>query len=211
MWPPDWLDRFAPYRDKWDYIFGGGLLAILGLTLFLPISATFAVGVITAGTVFLAQYRLRHPNKEDIPTVRPAFQSTENTESDEFGLQNYGPGPALYLQVRAVVLGVGSVELEPLERPVHLDEGKFLKFSQNSSLDGPNLLDLVEEAGECDQVEFYYSYVSQTGMREPMPFNNRLSRDDEEILSELEAESDKPRRMDVKRIQQHCEPAPTNS
>lgn len=210
MWLSNWLDSFAPYRDKWDYIFGIGFLVILSSTFFLDISDTFAVGVITAGTVFLAQYRLRHPNKEDIATVRPAFQSEEDAEPDEFGLKNYGPGVALYLQVRVVVSDVGRIDLKPLDRPVHLEEGEFLKFSPNSPLDGSDLISLVEEAGKCDQVEFYYSYVSQSGVREPIPFNNQLSRDDEEILSELETEADKPRRMDVKRIRQHCKAAPNN-
>lgn len=211
MWISDWLDRLAPYRDRWDYFFGLGLLTILILTFLQPISDTFAVGVITAGTVFLAQYRLRHPDKEDIPIVRPAFQTSDDTESDEFGLKNYGPGPALYLQVRVVILGIGRVELEPLDRPIHLEEDEFLKFTQNSFLDGPDLLDLVEKACKDDQVEFYYSYVSQSGIREPLPFNNRPSRDDEVILSKLEAESDEPRRMDIKRVRQHCKPGTNNS
>ena len=89
-----------------------------------------------------------------------------------------------------------------------MPEGEFLGFVHDDRVPGDGLLSAIDDAKDeveqDEEVYFYYSYISPGGGREPEKMHGETDRDDEEILGSLMEESNKPRRMEVMRIQQHC-------
>lgn len=170
-----------------------------------------AVALVTAFTVFVAIYRLRRPNETERPAVRLSFENVEDEECIDFGLRNYGPGAALYLQIEATTdSGQTIFKFEPRDYPLHLQEGDFLGFIHDDRWSCTSLLDLPnadeDEIPKNEMVYFYYSYVSTTGVRTPESYNSVQERPDKSILEKLKKGSEKPRQMELRRIWRRCSP-----
>ena len=195
------VKKHAPYLDGLDAIVGLVLFGTIALTYkynWLTVSVTIAVA--TAAGVFIAVYRRRHGEKQ-VPAVRQTFFKHYDNSHD-FGLKNYGPGAALYLQL---VVTDGNKEeifsLDPLEDPLHLEKGDTLGFVYDDRRPDDGLREwlkgLDEVAKKNDpEVELHYSYVSDAGTREPGILNGTTERPDEKIDG-LKDVSNSPRRMKV--------------
>lgn len=212
LWIPnsEWVSNFAPNLDWPILIFGIGVfsLALLGNELF---NGSAAVALVTAFTAFVAIYRLRRPDETERPAIRLSFEDIEDEEYMDFGLRNYGPGAALYLQIEATTdSGQTIFKFEPRDYPVHLEEGDFLGLIYDNRWSCTSLLDLPNIEGDGmpknEKVYIYYSYVSTTGARTPEAYNNVQERPDKPILEKLKRESEKPRQMELRRIWRRCSP-----
>lgn len=210
LWAPrsNWVSNFAPNLDQPIIFFGIGvfLLAFLGIELF---NGSAAIALVSALTAFVAIYRLRRPDKTERPAVRQSFENVKDKEYMDFGLKNYGPEPALYLQVEATLESSGETlfKFEPRDHPVHLPEGDFLGFiyDDHSPCD-EFFTEIFNASGDempvDDKVYLHYSYVSPAGIREPEEWNNKLDRPDETI--DLTGKSKKPRQMEVSKVWNLC-------
>lgn len=130
----------APHAD-W-------VIAVFALVIFLPVGVaglislqldfeqfgSVAIAYVTGVTAVAAIYQLRRPSSKERPAVRPSFASSEDNDLVDFGLKNYGPGPALYLQLELIHGESGSTLLRcrPRDEPLHLPEGDFLGFVHDS-------------------------------------------------------------------------------
>lgn len=212
-----WFRRKAPQWDTVDWItlmILGVIVAVGGLRLVSPSPSLptpgHSLALLTAGSVFYAQYRLRHPNKGHVPAVRPEYKNPYSTDETGYGLKNYGPGPALYLQIKAKVSdGDKAVLLRPHDQPTHLEEGKFLSLTDdNQRGNNRTLVPLIEGAESGSELQFYYSYISQEGIREPLGAKKLTEQDDDDILSELPISKDMSedaRSIEIEQIRQHLE------
>lgn len=212
LWTPrsKWVSNFAPNLDRPTIFFGIGvfLLAFLGIELF---NGSAAIALVSALTAFVAIYRLRRPDKTERPAVRQSFENVKDKEYMDFGLKNYGPEPALYLQVEATLESSGETlfKFGPRDHPVHLQEGDFLGFIHDDRSPCEEFFDVILNASGDkmpvdDKVYFYYSYVSPAGIREPEEWNNELDRPDDTILEDLTGKSKKPRQMEVSKVWNLC-------
>jgi len=162
-----------------------------------PNTPTDAILILTGLTAFYGQYRLRHPVDEPVPSMRPTYDS----QYMAYGLKNYGPGPALYIQLKVTVSDDdfdGRRILSPHEPPVHLEEGEFYPISDNE-----RLTSLIENVAGDQYLRFHYSFVSRWGIREPIHLHGIADRpDDSGILSD-EHLTDDPRRIRVKKYHEY--------
>lgn len=225
------MQRFAPYHDNYDIIIGVVLLlgplasfvillASSEITGFVELWGTFIensgpITLVTAFTAFIALYRLRHRRDRIRPAVREDIENGETEGKADFGLRNFGPGPALYLQVLATVEcgdEVDSVACSPVHaHPIHLPEGGFASLVQDAE---SNWLEEMAEKYDTDltesnrdeehppMVNLYYSYVSQTGAREPTYVSTK--RDDEDILNDLKNMGADVRHVELSRVLEEC-------
>lgn len=206
--PIEGIKRVFVNADKLDWFF----LAFLGAVIFFragvgsiygesPIQLIEAAVPYTFSAIiaFVAVYRLRRPQDAYVPAVRPAFENTEIDSQQEFGLKNFGPGAALYFQLKIVVEETEETvfEFPPSNPPLHLPEGELLGVIYDDRLPNGRLLERIQD-GE-GTLEFHYSYVSASGVREPVHVK---ADDDENILSELDSRS--PRKVEIDDIRGFC-------
>jgi hypothetical protein len=141
--------------------------------------------------------------------VRQTFFTNKEGTHTDFGLRNYGPGAALYLQV-IVTDENGKVicSIKPRERPLHLPEGGSLGFVYDERLSGNNSRRYLDESDEKfdqgDMIYLHYSYISDMGIREPRILNGKFKRPDECKLKKLKDLDGHPRRMELSTIQDEC-------
>lgn len=213
-WAPSskWISDFAPNLDRPTLFFGVGvfLLAFLGIELF---NGSAAIALVSSLTAFVAIYRLRRPDETERPAVRQSFESIEDEQYMDFGIQNYGPGPVLYLQIEATLDSSGETlfKFEPRDYPLHLSEGDFLGFIHDEHSPCEELLDSIADTNKDkmpldEMVNLYYSYVSTAGVREPRVRSDELNRPDDTILEDLKRDSEKPRQMEVSTVWNKCAP-----
>lgn len=230
--------EFAPWWDKFDTGFAVVISVILlgGYATFVDaisctglwtafqqfIKQSGLLALLTAFTAIIALYRLRHRPNMTRPAVREDFENYDGEEPTDFGLRNYGPGPALYLQAAVEIVDDESDDdddrdfdpvtcLEVHEHPIHLQEGEFASLVLER--DDCWVKEAVEEFGlqqsekdengernESLKVNLHYTYVSQSGAREPTDVTTE--RDDTHQLgsTELTDRDDKPRRIELWRV-----------
>ena len=230
--------EFAPWWDKFDTAFSVAIGAILlgGYATFVDgisctglgtafqqfIKQSGLLAFLTAFTAIIALYRLRHRPNMTRPAVREDFEEYDGEGPTDFGLRNYGPGPALYLQAAVEVVDDESDDdddsdfdpvtcLEVHEHPIHLQEGEFASLVLKR--DDCWVKEAVEEFGiqppeegengerrESLKVNLHYTYVTQSGAREPTDVTTE--RDDTHLLesTELTDRDDKPRRIELWRV-----------
>ncbi len=246
MTPRSWLRRVAPWWDKFDTIFTVILLGVVtvgygsfvlsrpepGLAKLLPAFAEFLknsgiLALLTAWTAIIALYRLRHRPNKIRPTVREDFD--ERDGETDFGLRNYGPGPALYIQA-LVTVGVKDgtekvAHFQVHDRPLHLSEGEFMSLARDAewgwveemakeykigeSGDGNE-----EESRQSPMVNLHFSYVSRSGAREPTHMSTEGDNEDVfeisnrgdtgEGSSKSVQKSSKPRHIELRRVVEEC-------
>lgn len=210
----DWVRRLthevAPNHDKYD-LWGGVILVIFsGIAILFSmtredVTPTHVVAAIATITAFVAIYQLRHRESETQhlrPTVRQVFHELEGQSLVDFGLRNYGPGPALYLQVVTEVNGDRRNEIKPHNRPVHLAEGEFVGLMHNSHVS--DKLKKMAANGDVGEVELYYSYVSVRGEREPTNLSIEDEGDADCLFREITADDQDPRTMELSVIRDEC-------
>ncbi|QIO23859.1 hypothetical protein [Haloarcula sp. JP-L23] len=195
-----WLNDFAPQRDGADWGIATFLLAIVALGVMdfswppvTGVSASDSLAILTACTVFYGQYRLRHPDKATRPAVRPEYGAAHSDDLDGYGLKNFGPGPALYLQIKVSIDGDGRDYklLRPKERPTHLTEGKYVSLTDpNSRGNERSLASLVRGKDDDAEIRFHYTYLSQSGVREPLQAKQVAKGDSDDILDEFPLSED---------------------
>lgn len=166
------------------------------------------VGAVSAVTAFI---KLRRPDETTRPAVRQCFEPFGEGQAQDFGLRNYGPGPALYLQVQVTSVSSGwdLLSVEPRHLPINLREGGFLGLIHDDRVDGNGLLDRLCEDhymtdGTTEMVHLYYNYRSVTGLREPGRLPEEPERDDATIFEDLKDIGHEPRRMELSTILDHC-------
>lgn len=206
----EWIHRLrqnvAPNWDKYDTRIMISLAILLGLLLVISFRynyrPTYVLAVIATVTAYIAIYQLRHArggeSEPTMPAVRQDFQNQNDSKSSDFGLRNYGPGPALYLQSVAKVNGETQTTLTPHQYPLHLAEGEFVGLVRDE------LQETLDE-GTAGEVELFYSYVSVEGVREPTNLDNPEEIGDAECLFErITADNQEPRTMSLNRIRKEC-------
>lgn len=210
----DWIHRLAhevaPNHDKYD--FWGGVILVLfsGVAIWFSIiredvTSTHVVAAIATITAFVAIYQLRHPETETQhlrPAVRQGFHRLEGQSQVDFGLRNYGPGPALYLQVVTEVNGGRRNEIKPHDRPVHLAEGEFVGLIHDDRVS--DKLKETAANGDVGEVELYYSYVSVRGEREPTNLSIEDEGDADCLFREMTADDQDPRTMELSVVRDEC-------
>ena len=228
-----YLQDVAPFWDKYDSAFAGVLsgLIILGYATFVqtisPLGLVTAwadfiensglLALLTAWTAIIGLYRLRHRPDKTRPTVREDFKNCDEEGATDFGLRNFGPGPALYVQAVATVEqgeDIDEVAYFPVhEYPIHLREGEFASLLRDAE---ENWLAEMAEKYEIGQTEavnkeeqenppmvnLYFSYVSQSGAREPTHVSTK--RDDEDILDKIKDPNAEARHIELLRVNDAC-------
>lgn len=198
----------APEMDWKDVAFAIILLTILVVAVLDFLSASLTLASITAVTAFAAIYRLRHPDQPTPPAVRQSFERDEHSDRTDFGLRNYGPEAALYIQIEVQMEGENGslLEIEPRDPPIHLSEGEFVGFIHDDRIPDNGLSDLIGSTEDDveGQINLYYSYVSPTGQRVPKEMTDEPKRDDETILGELKGPNQQPRRIEIEKLRDHC-------
>lgn len=176
------------------------------------------IALLTGFTAIIALYRLRHRPDKSRPAVREDFDNYHGNEPTDFGLRNFGPGPVLYLQAAVEVVDANADDddhefnrqlIEVHDNPIHLQEGEFASLVQKR--DCPWVREAAEEFGIQDpeesegrdtspMVHLHYTYVSQTGAREPTAVT--AERDDTRLLesNDLTDRNDDPRKIELEKV-----------
>ena len=116
----------APFWDKYDTVFAAVLFGIITIGYATFVKTISWPGLLTAWTDFIENsgllalltawaaiiglYRLRHRIDKPRPSVREDFRNHHEEGATDFGLRNFGPGPALYVQAVVTVEQKEEVE-----------------------------------------------------------------------------------------------------
>lgn len=222
----------APFCDKYDLGFAGilGVIVILGYATYMEtpslsglvntwpdfIGNSGLLALLTAWTAIIGLYRLRHRPDKNRPSVREDFNNLDGEGPTDFGLRNFGPESALYVQAVATVeqKQEGTEEEEVArfqvhDSPIHLREGDFASLVLDVEEDWVSEMtekyDTSQPEGDYDcerntwpKVNFYFSYVSQSGARTPIGIST--DRPDDDILDKLKDDYDETRRIELWRV-----------
>lgn len=213
-WIKQRIRNEAPFFDNVDAALIVGLGILIAIVAIVDSQVTFingayAIALVTAVSAFAVVYQMRHPRDKIRPAVRPDFELRNGGGTCDLGLRNFGPGPALYFQLEAVVGGRDEAILEPLDRPVHLPEGEFLGLFNDevwkSEWDSTEeVIETLEKSESNEpQIEFYFTFVTGSGRREPSRLEVKPHEFDENILDRLKSE-EHPRRMTLSEIEKNC-------
>jgi hypothetical protein len=225
--------KVAPFWDKYDTVFTAVLsgIIILGYATFveqISLSGLFAAWapfiensgilvLLTAWTAIIGLYRLRHRPDKTRAAVHEDFRSLDQEGAIDFGLRNFGPGPALYLQALITVEQeqeqVEVARFQVHDPPIHLREGDFASLVSATEDDWVSemaqkyKIGQSKEKGDRNQgtpprVNLYYSYVSQSGARTPTDITSE--RDDTDLLDRIKDPDVDARRIELSRIVETC-------
>lgn len=226
----------APFWDKYDSVFAGvlGGIIIVGYATFVEVISPSGLvtawtdfiensgllALLTAWTAIIGLYRLRHRPDKTRPSVREDFKNLDGEGATDFGLRNFGPGPALYVQAVATVEQEqeGTVvdevtRFQVHESPIHLREGDFASLVLDVEGDwvsemaekyeiGPPEDDTDGEQENSPMFNLYYSYVSRSGVRTPTEISSE--RDDTDVLDKIKSPNVEGRRIELSRIVSAC-------
>lgn len=227
-----YLRNVAPFWDKYDTRFGLVLCSIIILGyatfvetitwsgLFVALSDFFEnsglLALLTAWTAMIGLYRLRHRPDKARPSVREDFKTIDGEGGADFGLRNFGPGPALYIQAVATVEHeqeqVEVTRFQVHDSPIHLREGEFASLVLDADDNWVSKMAEKYEIGQSEgndgeqenppKVNLYYSYVSQSGARTPTDVSSK--RDDSDILDKIKDPDADARCIEFSRVVDAC-------
>lgn len=233
-----YLREVAPFWDRYDSVFALvlGWIVLVGYATFIEtispsgvvtawtefIETSGLLALLTTWTAIIALYRLRHRPDKTRPAVREDFEHCEEEDATDFGLRNFGPGSALYVQAIATIeqgqdrreKTVEEVErFAPHDHPLHLREGDFASLVLNAERDRLNEMAEKYEIGQVEpdneekqenppMINLYFSYVSQSGAREPTDISTQ--RDDDNMLDKIKNPDTEARRIELSRVVDAC-------
>ena len=190
------------FFDVYNIIFTIVSVIVVTLTLLFNAPLAVAVAIFTAVYALISFNRMRGSENVwmNTPTVRRDFQQTDSGNYD-FGLRNFGPGPALYFRVYATVEPSGAnLTIHESDPPLHLEEGEFLPLLQG------DLAELCDESSDlykrddAARIELYYTFESTSGRETPPGLKNPR----EMRITKLVDEADDPRTEDLENIRKNC-------
>lgn len=197
------IDKILVFFDVYNKIFAVASLGVIGLTLIFDAPLAVAVAIFTAVYAFIAFNRMRESENiwMNSPAVRREFQSETDSENYDFGLKNFGPGPALYLRVHATVEPDGpDLTIHESDLPLHLEEGEFLSLLRGE------LAELRDEDSElykqnnAKKVELYYTFESTSGGQIPIGLTEPRKMSVKELVDKV----DDPRTEKLENLQRDC-------
>lgn len=202
------ISELRGFFDLWDAVLLLGLAIIIGIS-FLPSTISIGgfslsvpqysfspVAAFTALYVFFAFKMMRKEGTIDSEsqTVRRDF------DSGDFGLRNFGPGPALYLRVHATVEPEGPEHtIEESDEPLHLEEGEFLSVLKGELAELRNPDSELFEKEDATKVELYYTWESPSGRQCPTGLTNPRGMS----VDELAREAEDPRTEELENLQKN--------
>lgn len=157
-------------------------------------------------------------------TIRPGFKWDSERNTYIFGLRNFGTGPAINLRGCAIIRDENEKDASQIwkddnekrilrfsekDRHLNLQEGKTLPLTTSSPLIDDYFEELWTETGEIKdeykgkQIEFYYTFESNTGEQYPRDWNKPADMD----LSTVIKKSDSPRTVEIEEIKDKCTPS----
>lgn len=164
---------------------------------------TMVVAIFTALYAFIASNQMRQETRTHTANVRKSYNTDPKTEELDFGLENFGPGPALYLRVYSTVvekMDEGEKEivekkviLEEDDPPLSLEEGEFLSVMDD---DFPTLHPEYDDR----ELKLYYSYVSRSSTETPEHQHEPRKKSHKDLA---EDPSD-PRSIKLEKLREHC-------
>lgn len=195
--------QILDFFDIYNTIFVGISLVVMALTLYFDAPLAVAVAFFTAVYAFIAFNRMRRSESVWIrsPTVRRDSFKKGESDSHEFGLTNFGPGPALYLRVHATVEPNGpSVTIHESDLPLHLDEGDSLSLLRGDLAELRDEESDLYSRDDATRVELYYTFDSLSGRQTPPGLENPR----EMSVDELVERATGPRTEKLENLRQNC-------
>lgn len=197
------VEEIRAFFDIYNKIFVVTSLFVIGLPLLFDAPLAVAVAIFTAVYAFIAFNRMRGSESVwmNSPTVRREFQSKTDSKNYDFGLRNFGPGPALYFRVHATVEPDGpDLTIHEADPPLHLEEGEFISLIQGELTKLRDENSELYKQDDADRVELYYTYVSTSGRQTPPDLKNPREMSVEELVDEAED----PRFEELENLQKNC-------
>ncbi|WP_137287122.1 hypothetical protein [Halorussus salinisoli] len=197
------VEEVRAFFDIYNKIFVVGSVLVVGLLVYLQAPLSAAVAIFTAVYAFIAFNRMRDSEGvwTNSPVVRRDFQSSTDSDSYDFGLRNFGPGPALYLRVHATVEPDGpSLTIPESDPPLHLEEGEFLSLIQDELAVLRDENSDLYEKDDAARVELYYTFESTSGRQTPPGLKNPRDMSVDDLVDK----ADNPRTEKLENLRKVC-------
>lgn len=183
-WGREFKTGISDFFDFWNTVFVllSGLL-LVGIFIF-QIRVSTAVAVFTAiyALITFNQMRTGGPVNSRTPSIRRDYRIDEDSGVYDFGLRNFGPGPALYLRVYARIVPNGPDLLIPeSELPLHLEQGEFLSLLRRDFLELQNSVSDLYDRPDAKEIELYYTWESN-GIQCPPGLDSPREMDKNELV-----------------------------
>ncbi|WP_435335719.1 hypothetical protein [Haloarchaeobius sp. TZWWS8] len=195
--------QIRSYFDIYNQIFVAISLLIIGATAIFDASLSVAVALFTAVYSFIAFNQMRSSDSvwARSPTVRREYKKDSESDTFDFGLRNFGPGPALYLRAHATVVPEGpEYTLAKSETPLHLSEGEFVSVLQGELTELRDRESDLYNNDDSKRIELYYTFDSLSGRQTPPDLKEPCSRSIEEVIKM----SENPREERLENIKYNC-------
>lgn len=203
------IDDSISYFDIYEKVALIGVFLVLASIIVLKhwweFSTSIAVAFFTGIYAFIAFKKMRESNlaEQGIPTVLQEYKYNNDSGYYDFGLKNLGNGPALFLRVCAKIEPDGpTITRSEEERPLHLEEGKFLPLIRGDDFDSPEDRFGFDILDEERRVELYYTFISTSGVEYPRNLTNPREME----LSELTEVADNPQTSNLASLRKNCIP-----
>lgn len=213
-WWQEFKEGILRFFDFWNTVFVLASLLVLAIIFILQLSISttelsylpIAVAVFTAIYALISFNRMRDggPASSQFPTIRRDYRTGEESGVYDFGLRNFGPGPALYLRVYAKIVPDGPDLLIPeSESPLHLEEGEFMSLLRRDFAELCNKESDLYEHPDSKEIELYYTWESKGTQCPPELDNPREMEKDE-----LEDAADNPRTEKLENLRRNWNQQP---
>lgn len=199
---------FREFLDGPNWVFIGVILFIFTLVYLIGFWSwpTMTVAIFTAIYAFIASNQMRQEAQTHTANVRRDYEYNPRTDSYEFGLRNFGPGPALYLRVYATVVEEEGDKDEVVDRKVILEEDDppmSLEEGEFEPITGEDFLTLDPEY-DHQILKLYYSYISRNGVETPENQHKPRQKSHEKLAED----SSDPRSIKLEKLREHCTSEP---
>lgn len=204
----------AWFFDDWNVIVAV-IFGLIGV-------GTFVVGgftpqsvlvFVTAVYAFLTFNQMResklNPRLATPFAVRPHFRQSDCTDDYDFGLKNFGSGPALNLRLKAVLLEgddtIDTLTISAKDRHLHLEENCFLSLiteipEEQSFGDLTDVEDSVFANYEQKSIELYYTFEANDGTQYPLGWSKPTDMDMDKVVDLAKS----PRTVELAEIREKC-------
>lgn len=195
-WWEEFRGGLVNFFDFWNTVFVLVSVAVLAGIFVIQLSTStteqsylpIAVAVFTAVYALISfnDMRTEGPANTRTPSVRRDYRADEDSKVYDFGLRNFGPGPALYLRVYARIIPDGADLLIPeSESPLHLEEGEFMSLLRRDFAELQNLESDIYDRPDAKEVELYYTWETN-GVQCPPGLDSPREMDKDELVEAAE-------------------------